>query len=210
MSEITLRDATADDASFLAEISLLATRGHNPRGFYDVLFGLPDNELLLRFEALATTSSRSFHHYSRRVVAMVDGAPTASLAAFPGGKEAESSLRTAVFEVLSSDDLERMLSSLVPLSTCLMPPEEGAWTIEFVATLPRYRRLGLTGRLLQEAIQRGQKDGYRKANLQVEIGNTPAIEAYRAAGFSVIEEKRHPDFEEVMGSPGILLMSRPI
>lgn len=210
MPEIALRDANAEDVPFLAQVSLLATRSHKDVGFYDVMLGLPDEALLTRLEAMAMAPSRSFHHYSRRIVATVDGAPAASLAAFPGGEESLIALRDAVLAVLSSEELQQMAARRAPLDTCLMLPEDGAWVVEVVATLPQYRRLGLTLRLLNEALDRGRAAGFTKANVQVEIGNTPAINAYQAAGFTVVNEKRHPDFEAVMHAPGIYLLSRPL
>jgi translation initiation factor 4G len=38
------------------------------------------------------------------------------------------------------------------------------------------------------------------------IGNDAAERAYAKLGFSVVEEKRHPDFEAATGAPGMQRM----
>ncbi len=42
------------------------------------------------------------------------------------------------------------------------------------------------------------------------IGNTPAQMAYEKVGFVVDEEKRHPEFEAVIGAPGMMRLLRPL
>jgi hypothetical protein len=48
------------------------------------------------------------------------------------------------------------------------------------------------------------------AQISFMIGNTPALNAYRARGFEVAEEIRHEEFERAFGSPGIVRMTRPL
>jgi ribosomal protein S18 acetylase RimI-like enzyme len=42
------------------------------------------------------------------------------------------------------------------------------------------------------------------------IGNTPAQKAYEKHGFKVVDEKRHPAFEEEIGSPGMVRLLRDL
>jgi ribosomal protein S18 acetylase RimI-like enzyme len=42
------------------------------------------------------------------------------------------------------------------------------------------------------------------------IGNFPAQRAYEKHGFKVIDEKRHPDFEAEIGSPGMMRLLRDL
>jgi len=44
----------------------------------------------------------------------------------------------------------------------------------------------------------------------IDVGNTPAERAYRKAGFKYADEKRHPDFEALIGCPGMVRLLRDI
>jgi hypothetical protein len=42
------------------------------------------------------------------------------------------------------------------------------------------------------------------------IGNTPAERLYEKIGFGVVDENRHPDFERLMGAPGLVRFERSL
>ena len=52
----------------------------------------------------------------------------------------------------------------------------------------------------------GKKQNYRKAQVNLFIGNEAAKRAYEKLGFSVHEEIKDPAFMEETGSPGMLSM----
>jgi ribosomal protein S18 acetylase RimI-like enzyme len=89
------------------------------------------------------------------------------------------------------------------IRTCLFSEAPGEWIIENVATLPAYRRRGLGNALLAEILAKGRRKGCRRAQISVLIGNTPAQQAYEKVGFQVVDERRHPDFEALVGASGI-------
>jgi ribosomal protein S18 acetylase RimI-like enzyme len=60
--------------------------------------------------------------------------------------------------------------------------------------------------LLREVLARGRARGHEVLQIGVLIGNHPAQRAYEGAGFRVVDEKRHPDFEAALGCPGIRRM----
>ena len=94
--------------------------------------------------------------------------------------------------------------------TCTTPESQDLWTIENVATRPKSRGRGLAGALLGQAFERGRERGYGAAQLSFVIGNRPAEWAYLKAGFSLAEERRHPQFEAVTGAPGLKRLVRPL
>ena len=59
-------------------------------------------------------------------------------------------------------------------------------------------------------LERGRLRGARSAHLGVLIGNLGAQALYERAGFRVVRELCHPDFEAVMETPGLRLMERPL
>ena len=78
------------------------------------------------------------------------------------------------------------------------------------------RRRGLRGSLGDRAAsagagrrdEEGRRRDYARAQISVLIGNAPAQFAYERAGFAVVDERRHPDFQAAIGSPGVRRMQR--
>jgi translation initiation factor 4G len=91
---------------------------------------------------------------------------------------------------------------------CTFDTLDGAWVIESVATIPEYRRRGLADSLMAEILEIGRARGHRIAQLTILIGNVAAQCAYEKAGFTVRDEKRHPDFEAALDAPGFMRMVR--
>ena len=63
---------------------------------------------------------------------------------------------------------------------------------------------------MQATLDIGRSRGYRVGQISVMIGNTPAQRAYEKGGFKVADEKRHADFEKVVGEPGMRRMLRDV
>jgi ribosomal protein S18 acetylase RimI-like enzyme len=108
----------------------------------------------------------------------------------------------------SPEAREAMGPRIAPFLTCIPETPEEAWVIEWVATSPGYRGKGLVRTLLQEIIARGRERGHAATQIGVLIGNAPAQRAYESAGFRVVDEKRHADFEQALGSSGIRRLLR--
>jgi ribosomal protein S18 acetylase RimI-like enzyme len=86
----------------------------------------------------------------------------------------------------------------------------GAWIVESVATRPEFRRRGVVDALMQEIMERGRKRGATVSDIGVFIGNDPAQRAYQKAGYDLVEEKTHPEFEAVYKTPGIRTLRRAL
>lgn len=71
---------------------------------------------------------------------------------------------------------------------------------------PARRGQGIGARLLEAVIALA---GNRPVSLTTRIDN-PARHLYERHGFEVVEEKRHPSYEARTGSPGRVLMVRPV
>ena len=97
-----------------------------------------------------------------------------------------------------------------PFFTCTMSPEDGTWLVENVATRPEARRRGFVARLLPPILEQGRRRGFTRAQLTCFLGNHGAQLAYERAGFRVVSEKRHPDFEAAIGCPGLARMECPL
>jgi ribosomal protein S18 acetylase RimI-like enzyme len=209
------RPARKEDADFLARVLLLAARSHLERGFWDITLGSPEDACLAYLTRLAATSTRTWAHYSSFLVAEVDGRPAAGLSGYDPADAGFAALVQAMDEVADqlswgAGECAAPWERFAPIATCMLRETPGMWIVENVATLPEYRRQGLVHRLLDEILDTGRRRGHRVAQITVKIGNTPALRAYQEVGFRVVEEKRHPDFEAIVGVPGLIHMRRDL
>ncbi|MBM4268698.1 MAG: GNAT family N-acetyltransferase [Deltaproteobacteria bacterium] len=215
MAGVEVRNAKETDASFIAWVELTATRSHLPRGFYDFAFPGDEAECLERIRSVACTRALSMAHWSNFLVAEVDGQLASGLSGYEPTKRGPDTMPVAMMEALggagwTEEHIGEVFNRMTPFLTCVTESPEDAWVVEWVATKPEYRGHGLIRRLLTDILDEGRRRGYRRSQISVLIGNTPAQRAYEGAGFKVEDEKRHPEFERVFGCPGIRRMLRSL
>ena len=210
--DFQIRQGNKDDAGFLARIMLLAGRSHLERGGWDILLDASERDSLEFLQRLALTDSRSFSHYSRFILAEIDGCPVSALCGYDPADAGISEFQQAAQEVAdglgwSDNEIEKFWQRFGPYVTCMFEEPAGTWVIENVATLPRFRQRGLMNSLLQRILEMGHERGYKAAQISMDIGNLPAQHSYEKAGFNVVDERRHADYEGVFGIPGRLLLT---
>ncbi|HWP64854.1 MAG TPA: GNAT family N-acetyltransferase [Candidatus Limnocylindria bacterium] len=209
---VATRWATERDVPFLAEIVLLASRSHLPKGVWD--HALPDDDVRRRFlERLLVTGTASWCHWSKFRVAEVDGVPAAALSGYADDEPDMLSEDAAMTEAfghvgIGPERQEAVFERIAPFLTCLMPPIGTPWIIEWVATLPPYRRRGLVDRLLREMLDEGRRRGRRRGQIMVIAGNVSAERAYERVGFLLHEARYTRAFEEFIGAPGLHRMTQ--
>jgi GNAT superfamily N-acetyltransferase len=86
--------------------------------------------------------------------------------------------------------------------------EDGAWTIENMATLPEYRRTGVTRALLRAELERVRASGYTRVQTSFFVGYQLAEHAYAKVGFKFAEEKCSPEFQASLGVRGLKRLAR--
>ena len=212
--DIQIRSARPEDAPFLAWVILISGRAHVQRGIWEVILGGTEEESLTFLQQLSVSNTPHLFHHSCFLIAEVDAHPVAGLGGYDPRVLGYTALRQAVVEVsqkmgFSGPDEGAMKRSERVL--CCIPEEvEGAWIIDSVATVPEFRRKWIVGKLLEEILEKGRKQGFHLAQINMYIGNVPARRAYEKHGFKVIDEKRHPDFEAEIGSPGMMRLLRDL
>jgi len=209
--EYQIRDATPEDASFLAWVMQAAARSHRPLSFWDLAIPGPDALRLEYIAALAVAAPASFTHYSGFLVAESAGEPVAALSAYDSRFKGMDGFFGALAAILEARDWsavhqELLFARMAPAGRCMHDSPPGVWVIEWVAAHPQARGKGIAHALLQAILERGRVAGYAQAQISYLIGNTPAQTAYERVGFVTTEDKRHPEFEAVFGCPGIALM----
>jgi translation initiation factor 4G len=203
---VEIRPARSEDAEFLAWLMLTAGRAHVTRGIWEVIIGGTEQDSLEFLRLLAVTTTPHLFHYSCYLLAEADGKPAAGLGGYDPNICGYEALYRAMPEVLkklghSGPDPEANRRAERVLC-CIPGDAEGAWIVDSVATLPDYRRKGLVDRLLVAILEKGRQEGFQS----IYIGNRPAQCAYEKHGFKIVDEKRHPDFEAEIGSPGMARM----
>jgi ribosomal protein S18 acetylase RimI-like enzyme len=203
-----IRPATAADAPFLARVVLLASRSHLEKGVWDIAVPGPESECLRCIRRTLLTDTPSWCHYSKFIVAEVDGESAAALSGYPANAEDLLPMERAFaagFEALGwgPEQIAEAFGRILVFLSCHEDDEPGAWIIEWVATLPDYRRRGLVQALMMEMLEQGRERGHTVAQIGILLGNTPAQKAYEDVGFKLTLEKTAPEFEAAIGSPGM-------
>jgi ribosomal protein S18 acetylase RimI-like enzyme len=213
--DVTIREARAEDAGFLAWVMLAAARSHLPLGFWDLAFPGPEGPRLEILADINRTGPSSLAYYDGFLVAEYEGEAVAGLSGYDSAHKSMTGFLDSMMAVMAErgwNDRHRELAMqrMAPAATCFPDSPPGTWVIEWVAAQPRARGRGVANRLLLEILERGRRAGYEAAQISVIMGNTPAQTAYERVGFRVVEEKTHPDFEAAFGEPGIARMSRAL
>ncbi|MFH1150158.1 MAG: GNAT family N-acetyltransferase [Actinomycetota bacterium] len=206
-----LRNATIEDTEALARLCYLAGQGQATTSIYDLLFDGPrgmTNERTAAMAAVLAARHACWLHYTRFLVAEVDGRVAAALSGLDREQNRTRDFVSSLRETGWTDgDLAAMQGRIGPVTSVEPRHPEGAWRIENVATLPGYRGGGLVGALLEEIVALGVERGHRVADLGCFIGNEPAIRAYESVGFRVTGEFTDREFEEIFGCPGMCRMT---
>jgi ribosomal protein S18 acetylase RimI-like enzyme len=211
--DMTIRDATAADAPFLAWVMLAAARSHRPLSFWDYAFPGPEAPRLDYLAAMAVAEPVCFTHYNGFLVAEHEGRRLGALSGYDSAKKGMDRFIAALTGLLearqwSVEHQQLLTVRLAPVTTCMPESPPGVWVVEWVAMAPNARGRGIANALLREILARGKSAGYKKSQIGYLVGNTPAQTAYERVGFVAVDEKRHPDFEAAFGSPGIVRMER--
>ena len=214
MRKIEIRPARPDDAHFLSWVILTAGRAHVNRGIWEVILGETEEKCLAFLELLVLTEKPHLFHYSCYLIAEAGGRPVAALGGYDPRVFGYQALRGVLPEVFKKMGMafpdQGMNDRSARVLGCIPDEVKGAWVIDSVATLPEFRRRGIVSRLLEEMLERGRNQGFRRAQVNIYIGNRAAQRAYEKHGFNVLDEKRDPVFEEEMGSPGMARLVRDL
>lgn len=210
----SIRPATVDDLPFIAWVQLEASRSHLPFGFWDLALPGSDEYRLGLMARIASVEPGSFAHWSRFLVAEVNGEPAAALSAYDDAKVAtgekffQALIAALGAEGWNGDRLGAMQQRSAPFLTCAPEQPDDTWVVEWVATKTAHRGKGLTKALLHAILAEGEKRGHSRFQIGVLIGNTPAQRAYEGVGFRVSSEKTDPAFEATFGTPGIRVLQQ--
>lgn len=208
---IKTRPAVKSDAPFIAWVMQEAARSHLPIGMWDIAFPGPDAQRLEKLSVLTTTDTVHFGHWSRFLIAEVEGDPAAALSAYENSRHGPKNLFPAMVEAfktmgLPDEELMEIPKRIAPMAALKYVNHDGRWIVEWVATKPEYRGRGIIYSLLEEILDNGRTQGFSESQIGYILGNIPAKNAYEKIGFKYVTQYCHPDFEKVFGEPGLASM----
>ncbi|MGN6515689.1 MAG: GNAT family N-acetyltransferase [Rhizomicrobium sp.] len=210
---VTIRPATPDDAPFLGWCCVMAARSQLERGWFEIVLQR-DEAFCVEFASYLTTAkARSWWHWSLFHVAEVDGVLASGMCGF-GDPSVYYTSSDAMAEagdrmgVPKSEQAQFWARGAFIVSATTS--EDGAWTIENVATKPEFRGKAVTLELLKAELGVARAKGFKRAQISFFVGNNRAEKTYAKAGFTFAEEKHAPDFEAATGVPGVRRFVRDI
>lgn len=210
---VIVRPATEDDAAFLGHACVMSARSQLPRGWFEIVLQRDEAFCLEFAKHLTLAKARSWWHWSLFDVAVVDGVVASALCGF-GDESVYYHSREAMAEAadkmgIAKSEQEKFWARghfIVSPATS----EDGAWTIENVATAQAYRGRGLVQKLIDAETEMARDAGFKRMQVSFFMGNTPAERAYAKAGFKFAEQKTAPDFKAALGIPGVTRYARDI
>ena len=211
---IKIRPAQAEDADFLSWLILTAGRAHVKKGIWEVILEFPEKQCLHFLKLLSVTRIPHLFHYSCYLLADVDGFPVSGLGAYDPAVYGNPALWQAlpeVFQKIGASTLDSSVNGSPPrILNCTPDPLEDTWVIDSVAAVHEFRRKGIVSKLLDEILAKGRQQGFKRAQINIYIGNIPAQRLYEKHGFKIIDEIRDSYFQVQIGSPGMARMLRDL
>jgi GNAT superfamily N-acetyltransferase len=215
MASIAYREASPEDAAFLARAMQEADRGHTGIGSWDIVFPGSDDGRLDALARLAAARPPSHVHWSKFWLAEVDGRTAAAAAGYVPDETPDGLVLEAGAEANLEDSVRAKL---------VADGGSGAWSreyfavdlpadtfrLEWVYTALDYRGQGICAHLLAQLLAAAQGRGLATAHVATYIGNAPAIAAYRRVGFEPFAECRHSDYERRFRAPGLVFLRRTL
>ena len=208
---ITIRPATPNDAPFLGWACFEAARSQLNRGWFEIVLQR-DEAFCIQFATYLTLAKAvSWWHWSLFHVAEVDGVLASAMCGF-GDDSVYRESHAAMAEAGDKMGIPKSeQAQFWPRGKFIVSPatgEDGAWTIENVATKPEFRGSGVTSALLEAELGVARTAGFKRAQISFFVGNDRAEKTYAKAGFRFAEEKHAPDFEAALGIPGVRRFAR--
>jgi ribosomal protein S18 acetylase RimI-like enzyme len=213
MPAFTIRPATPDDAAFLGWACVEAARSQLARGWFEVVLQRDTGTCIEFAKYLTLAKARSWWHWSLFLVAEADGAIASAMCGFgdPSFYYASTDAMAEAGDRMGIPKSEQ--EQFWPRGAFIVSAttsEDGAWTIENVATKPEFRGSGVTHALLEAELDVARAAGSKRAQISILIGNDRAERAYNKAGFTFVEEKRAAEFQAAIGVPGLRRLARDL
>ena len=201
---IQIKQATAEDSLFLAEMILQSSRAGKKDGLFDLLFETNDDRVILeKLEKLTTTKSKSHCHYSNFLIAKMDSTSVGSLCNY----EPRIATKESFIQALSEIDCVNQEERLEVLYACDFKLNKRTLMFDFMEEKEGFLDVGVLKALMQKSLLTARLKGYRIAQTIIEIGSLESQLLYKKLGFSVVKQLECELYKEKFGRVGLSLMS---
>ncbi len=202
---ITIKQASADDASFLAQMILQSSRAGKKDGLFDVLFGMDDDKNVLeKLEKLTKTEAKSHCHYKNFLIAKMDGKNVGTLCSYEPRIATKEAFISALKEIGCGDEINIPLEVIY---NCSFGTNKSRLKFEFMEELEGFIDVGILKSLMQKSLLTARLKGYRIVQTTIEIGSLEAELFYKKLGFEIINKKECEDYRELFGRSGVMLLA---
>lgn len=171
---VQLRDATSEDAPFIARVVLAGIE------LLDMDAALPDNQRVL-YEHLVgiCRMDDTLYSYRNTRIAEVDGCAVGALVAYDGARYAK--MREKTFGLVQQ-------TSGMDLNHKAMETGPGEFYLDSMAILSDYRGAGIGKMLMRDRVDFSLSNGFQKVTLLVDKDKPRLQRYYECEGFAFSEE----------------------
>lgn len=200
--KVTVRKATQSDTVIISKAILSSSRAGKKVGLFDYVFQASDDTILLEYlKRLATTSTKSYCHYSNFFIAESAGKSVGAICAYEPRIATHDALAKALEEIgIDESYHERIAGYLL----CEHEMDNQTWVLDFLMIEEEYKSIETYKEIITKSMLPARLKGYRKVQTMVEIGSIEPELMYKKLGFTVIDEKRSDYYEEQFGRFGII------
>ena len=172
--EIYIRDATSEDAPFIARVVLAGI------DMLDLDAVLPDDQLHL-YEHLIEICRMddTLYSYLNTRIAEMDGNRVGALVAYDGAHYAK--MRAKTFGIVKQ-------TSGMDLNHSAMETGLGEFYLDSMAILPEYRGLGIGQKLMLDRMEWAKRNGFDAVTLLVDKDKPRLQDYYEELGFVFVED----------------------
>ena len=202
---ITIKQASADDASFLAQMILQSSRAGKKEGLFDLLFGTDNDEIVLeKLEKLTQTQAKSHCHYKNFLIAQMDGKNVGTLCSYEPRIATKEAFIAALKEIGCGDEINKPLEVVYD---CSFDTNKSRLMFDFMEELEGFIDVGVLKALMQKSLLSARLKGYRIVQTIVEIGSLESELFYKKLGFEIVDKKECEEYRELFGRTGVMLMA---
>jgi len=202
---IQIKQATANDAAFLAQMMLQSSRAGKKDGLFDLIFKTNDEKILLeKLEKLAQTNAKSHCHYKNFLIAQVDGKSVGTLCSYEPRISTQETFIEALQEIGCGDEVKEPLKIIYD---CNFETNNRTLMFDFMEELEGFIDVGVLKALMQKSLLNARLKGYRIAQTIIEIGSLETELFYKKLGFHEVAQRECEAYKEIFGRNGLMLFS---
>jgi len=201
---IKIKQAKAEDSSFLAQMILQSSRAGKKDGLFDLLFETNDNVTILeKLESLTKTDAKSHCHFSNFLIAEMDGKSVGTLCSY----EPRIATKEAFVKALNEIECTEVDSALEVMYCCDFGLNNRTLMFDFMEEAEGFIDVGVLKALMQKSLLTARLKGYRIAQTLIEIGSLESQLFYKKMGFREVTQKECELYKEKFGRIGLSLMA---